>query len=55
MTFPFPTLAESHLFLYVVWANVADWLRPDIVGALTTGAVIIPKAMAYVMTAGLAQ
>ena len=31
----------------------ADCLRPDIVAGLTTGAVIIPKAMAYAMMAGL--
>jgi SulP family sulfate permease len=31
----------------------ASWLRPDIVAGLTTGAVIIPKAMAYAMMAGL--
>jgi len=31
----------------------ADWLRPDIVAGLTTGAVIIPKAMAFAMIAGL--
>src|ERR1700761_5617159 len=31
----------------------ADLLRPDIVAGLTTGAVIIPKAMAYAMIAGL--
>src|SRR5208337_4133613 len=31
----------------------ADWLRPDIVAGLTTGAVIIPMAMAYAMIAGL--
>jgi len=30
-----------------------DWLRTDIVAGLTTGAVIIPKAMAYAMMAGL--
>ena len=30
-----------------------DWLRPDIVAGLTTGAVIIPMAMAYAMMAGL--
>jgi SulP family sulfate permease len=30
-----------------------DWLRPDLVAGLTTGAVIIPKAMAYAMIAGL--
>jgi SulP family sulfate permease len=30
-----------------------DWLRPDIAAGLTTGAVIIPKAMAYAMMAGL--
>ncbi|HTP67953.1 MAG TPA: SulP family inorganic anion transporter [Dongiaceae bacterium] len=30
-----------------------DWLRPDVVAGLTTGAVIIPKAMAYAMMAGL--
>src|ERR1700747_1300970 len=30
-----------------------DGLRPDIVAGLTTGAVIIPKAMAYAMMAGL--
>src|SRR5215469_16743535 len=27
----------------------AHWLRPDIVAGLTTGAVIIPNAMAYAM------
>jgi sulfate permease, SulP family len=31
----------------------ADWVRPDIAAGLTTGAVIIPKAMAYAMMAGL--
>src|ERR1700745_454257 len=31
----------------------ADCVRPDIVAGLTTGAVIIPKAMAYAMMAGL--
>jgi SulP family sulfate permease len=31
----------------------ADLLRPDIIAGLTTGAVIIPKAMAYAMMAGL--
>jgi len=31
----------------------SDWLRPDLVAGLTTGAVIIPKAMAYAMIAGL--
>ena len=31
----------------------ADWLRPDIIAGLTTGAVIIPMAMAYAMMAGL--
>jgi sulfate permease, SulP family len=30
-----------------------DWLRADIVAGMTTGAVIIPKAMAYAMMAGL--
>lgn len=30
-----------------------EWLQPDIVAGLTTGAVIIPKAMAYAMIAGL--
>ncbi len=30
-----------------------DWLRLDIIAGLTTGAVIIPKAMAYAMIAGL--
>jgi len=30
-----------------------DWLRLDVVAGLTTGAVIIPKAMAYAMMAGL--
>jgi sulfate permease, SulP family len=30
-----------------------DLLRPDIVAGLTTGAVIIPKAMAYALMAGL--
>ena len=31
----------------------ADLLRPDIIAGLTTGAVIIPMAMAYAMMAGL--
>src|SRR5271169_750568 len=31
----------------------ADWPRPDIIAGLTTGAVIIPMAMAYAMMAGL--
>lgn len=30
-----------------------EWLRLDVVAGLTTGAVIIPKAMAYAMMAGL--
>jgi high affinity sulfate transporter 1 len=30
-----------------------DWLRPDVVAGLVTGAVIIPKAMAYATVAGL--
>ena len=30
-----------------------DWLQADIVAGLTTGAVIIPKAMAFAMIAGL--
>src|SRR5271169_7086591 len=30
-----------------------DWLQADIVAGLTAGAVIIPKAMAYAMIAGL--
>ena len=30
-----------------------DWLQRDIVAGLTTGAVIIPMAMAYAMIAGL--
>jgi sulfate permease, SulP family len=29
------------------------WLRPDLVAGLTTGAVVIPKAMAYATVAGL--
>jgi len=30
-----------------------DGLQADVVAGLTTGAVIIPKAMAYAMIAGL--
>jgi len=30
-----------------------DWLRSEIVAGFTTGAVVIPKAMAYAMMAGL--
>ena len=30
-----------------------DWLQPDLVAGLTTGAVIIPMAMAHAMIAGL--
>ena len=29
------------------------WLRPDLIAGLTTGAVVIPKAMAYATVAGL--
>jgi len=29
------------------------WLRPDLIAGLTTGAVVIPKAMAYASVAGL--
>jgi sulfate permease, SulP family len=36
-----------------VFSNRRDWLRADVVAGLTTGAVIIPKAMAYAMIAGL--
>jgi high affinity sulfate transporter 1 len=31
----------------------SEWLRPDLVAGLVTGAVIIPKAMAYATVAGL--
>jgi len=31
----------------------AEWLRPDIFAGLTTGAVVVPKAMAYATVAGL--
>ncbi|HEY7675654.1 MAG TPA: SulP family inorganic anion transporter [Candidatus Methylomirabilis sp.] len=30
-----------------------DWLRPDVMAGLVTGAVVIPKAMAYATIAGL--
>src|SRR5215813_7029845 len=30
-----------------------EWLRPDVIGGLTTAAVVIPKAMAYATIAGL--
>jgi sulfate permease, SulP family len=30
-----------------------QWLRPDVIAGLTTGAVVIPKAMAYATIAGL--
>ena len=30
-----------------------EWLRPDIFAGLTTGAVVVPKAMAYATVAGL--
>lgn len=30
-----------------------EWLRPDLIAGLTTGAVVIPKAMAYATVAGL--
>jgi high affinity sulfate transporter 1 len=30
-----------------------DWLGPDVIAGLTTGAVVIPKAMAYATIAGL--
>jgi len=43
----------SRLFPEWLVSYRGDWLRPDIVAGLTTGAVIIPKAMAYAMMAGL--
>ena len=49
-------MSERHCFrLLPEWlvSCRTDWLRPDIVAGLTTGAVIIPKAMAYAMMAGL--
>lgn len=30
-----------------------EWLRPDLIAGVTTGAVVIPKAMAYASIAGL--
>src|SRR5271157_5442113 len=30
-----------------------EWLRPDVIAGLTTAAVVIPKAMAYALMAGL--
>jgi SulP family sulfate permease len=30
-----------------------EWLHPDVIAGLSTGAVIIPKAMAYATIAGL--
>ena len=41
--------------LFPEWINSyrRDWLQPDIVAGLTTGAVIIPTAMAHAMIAGL--
>src|SRR5581483_2438357 len=38
---------------YSLLAYRREWLQRDIVAGLTTGAVIIPKAMAYAMIAGL--
>ena len=38
---------------HYVFSIRQDWLRADLVAGLTTGAVIIPKAMAYAMIAGL--
>ena len=43
----------SHLLPEWLVSYRQDWLRSDIVAGLTTGAVIIPKAMAYAMMAGL--
>lgn len=40
-------------FLEWLPAYRPDWLRPDIVAGLTTGAVVVPKAMAYATVAGL--
>ncbi len=48
ITHPGPGLLPDWLVSYQ-----RDWLRPDIVAGLTTAAVIIPKAMAYAMIAGL--
>lgn len=42
------TRMQSWLFSYR-----RDWLRSDLVAGLVTGAVIIPKAMAYATVAGL--
>ena len=42
-----------HPFAECFFSYRKDWLRSDILAGLTTGAVIIPKAMAYAMMAGL--
>ncbi len=49
------SISRQKLYLLPEWiiSYRRDWLRADIVAGLTTGAVIIPKAMAYAMIAGL--
>jgi len=46
-------LRRGRLFPAWLVSYRGDWLRDDIVAGLTSGAVIIPKAMAYAMMAGL--
>lgn len=50
-----PVRGDSSLRLLPQWlvSYRREWLQPDIVAGLTTAAVIIPKAMAYAMIAGL--
>jgi sulfate permease, SulP family len=46
-------VTNRHWILEWLSGYKAEWLRPDIVAGLTTGAVVIPKAMAYATVAGL--
>ena len=50
-----PVRGDSSLRLLPQWlvSYRREWLQPDIIAGLTTAAVIIPKAMAYAMIAGL--
>jgi len=51
-----PTNRQAYGYLPItdwLFSYNKEWLRPDLVGGLTTAAVVIPKAMAYATIAGL--
>jgi high affinity sulfate transporter 1 len=49
------TATEKKVLLFAGWLSTyqSAWLRPDILAGLTAAAVVLPKAMAYAVIAGL--